>query len=537
MDKTIHKYNDIKDKIIRGVDAIADPVRQTLSPRGGNALIEDDKLNHILTNDGVTIARNITIKDPIENSIVSIIKEAALKTNAEAGDGTTTTILLSQVLIKEGLKMVDEGYSWIDIREIFKGVGDNIKKRIIQNKIDIKNDKDLENIAKISANSDEKIAKDVVEVIKIAGEDGMVFLEPNVKANTELVKDLGFMINSGIPYPELLNEPGKFTITYKDVPILITDKRIYYPEEAETILTTALQSGYKNVVIVAADFMGDAVNTFITNHTKGIINVLLIKDPKCTERDNTSLQDLASYLDGKVVSDKTGSLVNKITKKDFVMANQVYADPTKTLITPQKSASKELKERIKYIKEESKKNPDDKVLKGRLSSLTNGVVTIKVGGNTRIEIREKIYRYEDAVNATRAAMRGGYLVGGGIGLLGAFNPKDYTTETIPIARKYCEAVVRQIAENCGKHPDTVLENIRTLKRGYNALTNKYEDLLKAGVIDPYLVIKLAIDNSVTVANIIISIKNYIINNLEDYDKEKDINTSEDTRTGKGRKRG
>lgn len=520
MDKKIYTYGDIKDKISQGLDTITNPVKQTLSPRGGNVLFENQYGDFIMTNDGITIAKEISVKDRLVNSVIEIVKGSALKTNAEAGDGTTTTVILTQVLSKEALKLVEEGISWIDIRDSLNLLSTSLMKRIDSMKIDIKTDAELRNVALIASNNDANIADKVLEVIKTAGEDGMVFIEPNNKKETELTKDLGFMLKTGILYQELLLE-SRPVIKVKDINVLLTDKRLYYSEEAEAILRIAIKMGWNNVAIIARDFIGEAVPTFIANHKKNI-NILLIKDEKCTENDNTSMEDLALYLGGKIVTDKTGNLVNNITAKDFVLVNSIYQDPTKTLITPKVSSNKSLKERIKYLKEELDKNKEDKTLKERLSSLTNGVVTIRVGGSTGIEVRERLFRYEDAVNATRIAKKFGYLVGGGVSLLNAYNENDYTVMIRPIAKKFTEAIIRQIATNCGKHDDTVVENIRKVKSksfGYNALTDKYEDLLKAGVVDAYMSVKMAVENSVSATNTIVSIKYYLINDVKDKDNE------------------
>ncbi len=518
MNKKIYSSKEIQDKILTGVDTICNPVKETLSPRGGNVLFETDRGDHVLTNDGITIAKNIEVADQIENSVIELIKEASMRTNNEAGDGTTQSILLTQVLVKEGLKLINEGASWIEVRNRFNEMGEGLVKKIEKTKMDVKTDEDLFNIANISSNNDKEIATNIVEVVKVAKQDGMVFIEDSINQETEILKDLGYMLNSGISHQELLKSDGKFTVTYDNVPVLITDKRIYHAEEAETILRVAVEAGFDSVVVVARDFMGESVNAFIANHKKGIINVLLVKDTHATDTDSTTLYDLSTYLGGDVVSEKIGTIVNKIKVGDFVMAKKVFADAHKTLITPLVSASKDLKSRIEWIQKEIKKDKKDTSLKRRLSSLTEGVVTIKVGGNTPTEIREKIYRYEDAVNATRSAMRDGYVVGGGLSLLNALS-KDCTDT---VEKQFCEATVRQIAENCGKYPDAVVEDINKNKSntyGYNALTDKYEDLLKANVVDPYLVIKMAIENSISVTNMIISIKNYVINDLEDYAKK------------------
>lgn len=521
MDKKIYQAQDVRDKIISGIDFIADPVKQTLSPKGGNVLYETEHGDQVLTNDGVTIAKNISSKDQIENAVIEIVKESSLRTNMEAGDGTSTTILLCQTLTKEALKLVDSGYSWIEVRDELQKLAEEMIKYLDSTKYKVTDNKSLLEIATISSNNDKKAAKDVMEAIDIAKEDGMIFLEPNNKPETEIVKDLGYMIRSGVMYQELLTNPGQMSVAFENAPVLLTDKKLYYGEEAETILRAAVKEKHKSIVIVARDFMGEALNVFIANHSKGVINVMLVK-ADIDDKNTTVLQDLAVYLGGKIISEKTGSLVNKISPSDFVMVNKAYSDPAKTLFTPKTTGSKELKERIKMIKDELDKKPDHSELKGRLASLTTGVVTIRVGGSTPTETREKIFRYEDAINATRSAMKYGYLVGGGKALLNVLeNVKCKNADFAPLFRKWCQAPIRQIADNCGKHADTVIEKISSggVNYGYNALTDEYGDLIKAGVIDPFLVLKMAIRNSVSVASVIISIKNFVINDIEEYDEK------------------
>lgn len=515
MTKKIYKYSDIKEKILEAVDLIADPVKQTLSPKGGNVIFQDERGNPVQSNDGATIARSISVKDQVQDTIINIIKASSLKTNSEAGDGTTTSILLSQVLIKQGFKLIEEGMNPIVLKKKLEDMGEKLIAKIKQSVLTIKTDDDLLNIATISANNDKHIAKYVVDVVKFAGQNGMIFIEPNNKIDTEIEKEPGFKIDSGMLSPDLRNNPASFSATYKSVPVFITDKRLYYREEAETILKEAIKAGHKSVVIVARDFIGEAPATFIANHAKKIINVLLVKDNSVTESNAENLDDLALYLNGKVIKEKNGSLVNNITQEDFVIANQVFSDSQKTIFTPVTVGLKSVADLVKTLEAELKKDKDNNKLKERISALTSGTTTIKVGGATQLEQTEKIYRYEDAINATRAAIRDGYLVGGGITLLNSYVKKQFDTELQPLVKKFTEASIRQIAENCGKHEDTVIKTIQDGGLGYNALTDTFEDLLSAGVVDPYKVTEMAILNSISIANVILSSKYLIVNELVD----------------------
>lgn len=516
MSKKVYKYEDIKEDIINAVDTIANPVRGTLSPKGRNVICQDNGGNIFVTNDGVTIAKSIESSNPVQNAIIEIVKHSALKTNAEAGDGTTTSILLSQLLIKEGLKLVDDGWNPITLTKELTKFGEVIKEYIDSVVLKIKNDKDIENVATISANGDKDIAKDIVEIVKFAGQDGMIFIEDNDKPETKITEDAGFFISAGMFSKDLRTHRTKITASYRDVPVFITDKRLYYEKEALTIMTAAKSIGSDTVVIIAKDFIGDAINFFTANHVQNKMNVLLVKDPNV---DKGSLDDLAIYLGGKVISEKTGSIVDNITPKDFVYAEKVYADMGKTLIVSGKKLNEDLLLKVVALKEEKENTTDEsekKELERRLAALTNGMITVKVGGNTPIETREKIFKYEDAINATRAAMKDGYLVGGGLALYNSFDPTKVHIDLIPLFEKYTHASIKQIANNCNEHYPTVLENVNN-KIGYNALTGKYEDLLKAGVIDPYKVVEMSVLNSISVANVIIS-SNYIVVNEPDEDE-------------------
>ena len=525
--KVIHPISQIKDKIFHAVDTINDPIRQTLSPRGGNVIYEDDRgqVNH--TNDGVTIAKNISVKDPIERAIIDVIRYAALSTNTGAGDGTSTTVLWSSILVKEGLPLIENGWNPMELKHEYEDFADQMVDALKKQVKKVKSDKDLFYIANIAANNDSEIAENVVKTLKVSGEDGMVFIEPSNQRESEIKEDTGFNIASGMFTPELRNNSRAMSAVYLGIPVLITDKRLYYQQEAETILNTCMKNGYKEVVVVANDFIGEALPFFVTNHARGVIRVLLVKGPT-DKQAGTTLEDLAIYLGGRVVSDKSGSIVDKLTIGDFVIAKRAFSDMRKTIISRDiEEPNKGLKTHITMLRGELKKLGDKKetpevvTLKERLASLTTGMVTIRVGGETPIEVNEKIFRYEDAVNATRSAMKDGYLIGGGLAVFRAFQTLKYKRGLEKVYRKLGEASLRQIAENCGLSPDVVVENITNMGNhniGFNAKTMYYDDLLECGVIDPFKVEELAIRNAVSVAGVIISSRYMILNEIEKNDK-------------------
>lgn len=514
--KKIYKFNEIKDKIFEAVDIISNPIKQTMGPLGGNVLYEDDNGNQFVSNDGVTIAKNIIVENDVQNAIIETIKHSALKTNSEAGDGTSSTILLSSILIKEGLKLVEDGYNQMDVKMNLEKFSSDIKRVLVKNKIDVKNDDELFNIAKISANNDNEIASDVVKIIKVVGTDGQVIIDRGFSQTTEIIEDMGFVVRSGLLSEELGNR--MMHSNSFDVPVLITDKRLYYKGEAETILKTVIENGYKDVVIVASDFIGEALPYFIANHRPGVLNIILVK-----ETNMSILEDISVYLGGDVISDKKGSIVNNISIGDFCIAKRVFQDSIKTVISRnQDDGSGDINKRVKRLKSEMKKignknDPEYKKIESRVSSLTNGMVTIKVGGNTMIEIMEKIFRYEDAINAVRAAIKDGYLPGGGIALYHAFNKIKVEPEYRKMLRSVTEANIRQVSENAGKTPEIILNEINALSEefsseliGFNARSGKFENMIDCGVIEPLLVATQSLENAVSIANAIITSRYFVV---------------------------
>lgn len=518
MNKQVLSYQEVKDKILHAVDTITDPIKQTMGPKGGNAVIQKDSGEVFITNDGVTIAKEIYVKDAVEDAVIQLIKQSALKTNTEAGDGTSTTILLSSILVKEGFKMIDNGVNQVDVVNAYNEFAEELKKQIEKQKLEIKDDKDLSFIAKISSNNDEDIAKDVVKIVRKIGEDGIVFFEISNKQETEIIEDDGFMIEPGVLTHELLQTNG--VVSALDVPVLITDKQLYYEEEAETIMRTVLQNGYKDVVVVAKDFVGKALPSFVTNHQSGMINIILIKDSNIESTNGESLEDLAVFLGGEVVSDKKGSLVDNIDIEDFIMSPKVFGGIDRVIISRYvEERNKKLEERVKLLQKRKKDITDEdsaayKQLEQRIASLTKGFVTLKIGGRTGPEIFEKQFRYEDAIRACNAAIKYGYLPGGGMALLTSYQNSKRLVESWQ--HKYCSANSRQVIENAGLVFDVLYSQMAMsdFELGYNAATGLLENMLEAGVVDPYRVTEMAIDNSVSIANAILGSRYILVNDLD-----------------------
>jgi len=506
--KVIYRESEVREKTLLAINRASMPVIETIGPRGKNVLFQDAMGVMVNTNDGVTVLNSIHFKDPLEDAVVQILKEGARRTNQEAGDATSTTTLWAHALVHKVYDMKKKGISQRHIRDSLNSVMEKLLKRLQTQKREAKT-KEIEfKIAKISANNDDSIAKLTTETIDTAGVDGMVFIEMNNGEQSTLDRQTGYRIPTGMIFQNLYNDPARPVASYKNIKTIIFNKNLYYAEECEHILRVANDLGYKELVIVAKNFSGDAPNTFIANHAQGVVKLVL-----ATCENDTQLEDLAIYLGTQVVSEASGRRVDSIGMSDFSEAESVYADPTKVLI---KSASenKKLKARINGIRQELAKDKDNRVLKDRLASLTNGIVTVKVGGRTQPEARERMFRFEDAISAVRAAKIDGFLVGGGLAMFNAYVPQDYSNrEEQEIALLLTRSSVERLAENSMFALDY---SKLTKDIGLNALTGKYENLYKAGVVEPYKAVEMALKNAVSVADMITSIGTYILN---DYEKE------------------
>lgn len=528
MSKIIERRSNIKEKILKGVDLISDPIRQTMSPFGENVLFEDGFGNHTHTNDGATIARFIEDDDPIVNQTIAVIKTSSLKTNKEAGDGTSSTVLLSGILIKEGMKLIDQGIHPRTIKEEYEKFGETIKASLEKETKKVNGDEDIKRIALVSSSNDEEISNNVVKIMNIIGTDGQAFFEVSDNTETKIIEDTGFIMSNGL-FSVDFSENNSFQAKQEKVPTLITNKRLYYREEAENILSTLVSNGYRNAVIVAADFIGDAIEWFKENHKRRNVNLILIK-----EQDLETLEDLAIYLGGEVITDTSGFL-DELTLDHFVEAEMVFSNRVKSIISRDKNEINiNVSKRVADLKKEmedvnDKDSSNYKKLSARVASLTRGMVKVKVGGRTPIEVNEKLYRYEDAINACNRAMLDGYVIGGGMSLFNAFNSinqKKLDPLFISTFEKFSTAITRQIAENCGASPEVVIDRIREAQEetskdwGYNALLGKVSNLLEDGVIEPYRVAQQVVDNSISIANIILTSGYRVVNKLEEDNNNK-----------------
>lgn len=501
MSKVITKFNP--ELIRRAVDRIAEPVIQTLTPLGNNVMFEKDLHTHI-TNDGATIAKLIDSEDETEDAIIQMVKYGSLATNQQAGDGTSTTILLTKKLVDIGLKEIEGGVKPMNLKNIFTELKDSILTKAEGLKKDVSKE-DWFNIATISSSGDEELARNVVDIIDTAGLDGMVFINESKNNKTRIVKDSGYNLEEGMFDPVMGNvSPGR--ADYMNPHIFITDKKLYHLEECKEILEQGYQFGVRDIVIVARDFIGEAPGFLIANHMdeKVPLNILLIKYTT-PDNDTTPVYDLATYMGVEIVKDKMGSIKGKLTADNFALASRVYSHGRKTVFVSEKKVNPELSMLIEEVRKKKEENPDDQMVNKRLASLTCGTVNLEVGATTGPELRELIYRYEDAINATRAAIRSGYVVGGGVTLY------SVTRGLGELGKEFGKASVEQIARNCGIKFDETKYSETT---GYNAKKGEYSDLLRDGVIEPFDVFKYSVTNAFSIATAILTSGYFVVNKQE-----------------------
>lgn len=500
MTKIITKFDP--EVIRKAVNMIAEPVIQTLTPLGNNVLFEKD-LHSLITNDGATIAKLIDSEDETEDAIIQMVKYGALSTNQMAGDGTSTTILLTKKLVDLGLDEIESGTKPMIVKKQFNELRDAILAKSDTLKKTISDD-NWNNIALISSSGDQVVADNVVEIIGTAGIDGMVFINESKNQKTKITKDTGYNLEEGMVDPVLGNiSPGR--ADYLAPHVFITDKKLYHIEECKEIIEIAYKSGVTNLVIVARDFVGESLNFLISNHLNENVpvNILLIKY-SVADNDFTPLYDLSTYLGTTLVSEKVGNLKGKLTADHYTPVERVYSLGQKTIFVSGVKANPELTMLVEDVRKKKEESPDNQLLAKRLACLTSGTVTLDVGASTGPELRELIYRYEDAINATRAAIRSGYVTGGGLTLLHS------TRDVSSLGKEFGTASVKQIAVNTGIEFD--LEKY-TDKIGYNAKTEKYSDLEADGVIEPYDVFKYSVTNAFSIAVAILTSGYFVVNKV------------------------
>ena len=526
MSKQIIFDEKARQALKRGVDKLADAVKITLGPRGRNVVLDKGFGSPQICNDGVTIAKEIELKDKVENIGAELVKEVATKTNDIAGDGTTTATILAQAIIAEGFKNVAAGANPMLIKKgIEKGVNAVIEELKTKISKPISNPEEIAQVASISAN-DEKLGKIIAEAMQEVGNDGVITVEESQSFGIEKEVVKGMQFDKGYISPYMITNAERMEAEYINPYILITDRKISAVTDIVPLLEKLASVGQKNLVIIAEDIDGEALATLVVNKLRGVFNTLAIKAPAFGDRRKEMLEDIAILTNGKVISEEVGLKLENATVEMLGQAHKVIATKENTTIVEGKGDKQIIETRINLIHkqiDQSTSDFDKEKLHERLAKLAGGVAVVKVGAATETEMKEIKLRIEDAINATKAAVAEGIVPGGGVALFRAkaiLDQVDVEGEQkigVDILKKALEQPVRQIAINAGKDGSVIAEEVRkgTGNYGYNAALDKFEDLLKAGIIDPTKVTRCALQNAASIASMLLTTECVVTDEPED----------------------
>ncbi len=523
MAKEILFDEDARRALGRGVDALANAVKVTLGPKGRNVVLDKKYGAPAITNDGVTIARDIELPDPFENMGAQLVKEVATKTNDTAGDGTTTATLLAQAIVREGMRNVVAGANPMIVK---KGIELAVKKLVEEIKNRSQKVEGKEAIAQVAAisSSDEEIGQLIADAMEKVGNDGVITVEESKTMNTNLSVVEGMQFDRGYISPYMVTDTDKMEAILDDPYILITDRKISSIADILPILEQVVKQG-KPLVIVAEDVDGEALATIVVNKLRGTFKALAVKAPGFGDRRKAMLEDIAILTGGNVISEDIGRKLDSVTFEDLGRARQVRSTKEETTIVDGVGDKDEINSRIGQIKKliaESTSDFDKEKLQERLAKLAGGVAVIEIGAATEVEMKEKKLRIEDALNATRAAVEEGIVAGGGttfIDILPVLDGVEATGDVkvgVDIIRRAIEEPVRQIADNAGMEGSVVVAEVKKAPQGvgFNALTNEYVDMIKAGIVDPAKVARSALQNAASIASMILTTETLVADKPE-----------------------
>ena len=513
--KEVRFSDDARARMFKGVNVLANAVKATLGPKGRNAVLEKSFGAPTITKDGVSVAKEIELKDRFENMGAQMVKEVASNTSDEAGDGTTTATVLAQAIIREGLKAVASGRNPMDIkRGIDKAVTaatDELKKLSKP----CKDSKAIAQVGTISANSDESIGKTIAEAMEKVGKEGVITVEEGSGLANELDVVEGMQFDRGYLSPYFINNQASQSTDLEKPLILLVDKKISNIREMLPVLEGVAKAG-RPLLVIAEDVEGEALATLVVNNIRGILKVAAVKAPGFGDRRKAMLQDIAVLTGGTVISDEVGLQLEKATLNDLGEAKKIVVEKENTTVIDGAGKASDIKARIESIRqqaEEATSDYDKEKLQERVAKLSGGVAVIKVGAATEIEMKEKKARVEDALHATRAAVEEGVVPGGGVALiraLKAFKDLEGANEDqsvgIRILARAIEEPLRQIVENAGEDAAVILNAVKAGKGayGYNAATGEYGDMLEEGILDPTKVTRLALLNAASVAGLLLT---------------------------------
>ncbi|HYU21087.1 MAG TPA: chaperonin GroEL [Chloroflexota bacterium] len=500
-----------------GIDALANAIRVTLGPRGRNVAIDKKWGPPTVTHDGVTVAKEIELENPFQNMGAQMLKQAATKTNDVAGDGTTTATILAQSMIHEGLRNVAAGANPMQIKRGIEQASEAAVAEIKRIAKPVKGRDDLEGIAAISAN-DPEIGKLFAEAMEKVGKDGVITVEEGKGLKLEIEYTEGMQFDRGYISPYFISNPERMVAEVDEPYILITDKKISAVSDILPVLENMVQTGRKELVIIAEDVDGEALGTLVLNKLRGILNVLAVKAPGFGDRRKEMLRDIAILTGGTVISEELGKKLENTTVNDVGRARRVTANKDETTIIEGHGSDTEIKGRIQQIKaqiEETTSDYDREKLQERLAKLSGGVAVVKVGAATEVELKEKKARVEDALQATRAAVEEGIVPGGGVALLAAARALETMRLEgdqqvgVQILRRALEEPTRQLVDNAGLEGSVVVQELLGRQKkdpnvGFDVMAEEYRDLVKAGIIDPAKVTRSALENAASVAAIMLT---------------------------------
>jgi len=513
--KEVRFSDDARQRMFKGANVLANAVKATLGPKGRNAVLEKSYGAPTITKDGVSVAKEIELKDKFENMGAQMLKEVASNTSDEAGDGTTTATVLAQAIIREGLKAVASGRNPMDIkRGIDKAVlvtTDELKRLSKP----CKDPKAIAQVGTISANSDESIGKTIADAMEKVGKEGVITVEEGQGLDNELEVVDGMQFDRGYLSPYFINQQQSQTAEFEKPLILLCDKKISNIREMLPLLEAVAKAG-RPLIVVAEDVEGEALATLVVNNIRGILKVAAVKTPGFGDRRKAMLQDIATLTGGTVISDEVGLSLEKVTLNDLGDAKKVVVEKETTTIIDGAGKATDIKARIESIRqqvEEATSDYDKEKLQERVAKLSGGVALIKVGAATEIEMKEKKARVEDALHATRAAIEEGVVPGGGVALIRALKALDKLeganedqTVGIRILARSIEEPLRNIVGNAGEDAAVILNQVKAGKGayGYNAATGEFGDMLEEGILDPTKVTRLALQNAASVAGLLLT---------------------------------
>ena len=514
--KDVKFDTDARNKMLKGVNILADAVKVTLGPKGRNVVLDKSFGAPRITKDGVSVAKEIELEDKFENMGAQMVKEVASRTNDEAGDGTTTATVLAQAIVKEGMKSVAAGMNPMDLKRGIDMATATVVEAIKAAARDVSDSDEVAQVGTISANGEKEIGRQIADAMQKVGNEGVITVEENKGLETETDVVEGMQFDRGYLSPYFVTNSDKMTVELDDAIILLHEKKLSSLQPMVPLLEQVIQS-QKPLLIIAEDVEGEALATLVVNKLRGGLKIAAVKAPGFGDRRKAMLQDLAILTGGQVISEDLGMKLESVTMDMLGTAKTVTITKDETTIVDGHGEKAEIEARVSQIRtqiEETSSDYDREKLQERVAKLAGGVAVIRVGGMTEVEVKERKDRVDDALNATRAAVQEGIVVGGGVALVqgakaldGLEGANSDQNAGVTIVRKALEAPLRQIAQNAGVDGSVVAGKIREsedLKFGYNAQTDEYGDMFKFGVIDPAKVVRTALEDAASIAGLLIT---------------------------------